>query len=86
MSLNIIFTYVNSAGLDKMLHFATFRLGHHCLPRYLFTCIQNENGLMSNEFYLNKLVCNCQCFVHESLSTYNVYCIYLNVLQTYLIL
>ena len=46
LSLKIVFILANSANPDEMLHDATFHLGLHCLPKYLFisTCIQNEKG------------------------------------------
>ena len=36
----------NSADPDQMSSFVTFYLGLHCLIKYLFTGIQNENGLL----------------------------------------
>ena len=44
LSLNIVFIFANSADPDEMLHYAAFHLGLHCLPKYLFTGIQNEKG------------------------------------------
>ena len=32
-SLEIVFIFANSAGPDEMMHFATFHLGLHCLPK-----------------------------------------------------
>ena len=34
----------NSADPDEMCPYAAFHLGLHCLPKYLFTSIQNEKG------------------------------------------
>ena len=42
MSLKLVFILANSADPDEILHNATFHLGLHCLPKYLFTGIQNE--------------------------------------------
>ena len=28
---------------DEMPHYVAFHLGLHCLPKYLFTSVQNEN-------------------------------------------
>ena len=36
--------FANSADPDEMQHFAAFHLGLHCLPKYLFTGMQNEKG------------------------------------------
>ena len=44
MSHNIVFILINSADPAEMPPLAAFHLGHHCLPKYLFTSIQNENG------------------------------------------
>ena len=41
MSLKIVFILANSENPDKMPTYVTFHLGIHCLPKYLFTCIQN---------------------------------------------
>ena len=38
----IVFILANSAHSDEMPPYATFNLGLHCLPKYLFTGIQNE--------------------------------------------
>ena len=35
-----------SADPDEMLPYAAFHLGLRCLPKYLFTSIQNEKGLI----------------------------------------
>ena len=45
LSLKIDFALANSADLDKMLPYAAFHLGLHCLPKYLFTGTQNEKYL-----------------------------------------
>ena len=42
VSLYIVFILVNSAESDGMLHCVAFHLGLHCLPKYSFTGIQNE--------------------------------------------
>ena len=34
--LNILLTYINSADLDEMQHYAAFHLGLHCLLKYVF--------------------------------------------------
>ena len=44
MSIKIVFILANSADPDKMSPCAAFHLGLLCLPKYLFTCIQNEKG------------------------------------------
>ena len=45
LSLKIVFIFIaNSADSDEMLPYAAFHLGLHCLPKYLFTDIQNEKG------------------------------------------
>ena len=48
MSLKLAFIFAHSADPDKnpdeMPSYATFHLGLHCLPKYLFTGIQNEIG------------------------------------------
>ena len=42
--LKIVYILANSADPDEMPHNAAFHLGLHCLPKYLFICIQNEKG------------------------------------------
>ena len=42
--LKIVFIFAYSADPEEMLHYAAFHLGFHCLPKYLFTGIQNEKG------------------------------------------
>ena len=37
MSLKIVYILANSADPDKMLPYAAFHLGLHCLPKYLFS-------------------------------------------------
>ena len=44
LSLNIVFILANSADPDEMPHYAAFYLDLHCLPKYLFTSIQNVKG------------------------------------------
>ena len=44
MSLKIMFISANSANADGRLTYAAFHLGLHCLPKYLLTSNQNENG------------------------------------------
>ena len=44
LSLKIVFILANSADPDEMPHYAAFHLGLHCLPKYLYTGIQNEKG------------------------------------------
>ena len=44
MSLKIIFILANSADPDEIQPYAAFHPGLHCLPKYLFTGIQNEKG------------------------------------------
>ena len=44
LSLKIGFILANSADPDEMPPYAAFHLGFHCLPKYLFTGIQNETG------------------------------------------
>ena len=46
MSLKIVFILSNRAYPDKMPPYAAFYLGIHCLPKYLFTGIQNQNNYM----------------------------------------
>ena len=43
-SLKIVFKLANSADTDEMLLYAAFHLRLHCLPRYMYTNIQNEKG------------------------------------------
>ena len=43
-SLKIVFIQANSADPDEMPPYAAFHLGLHCLPKYLFTGMQNEKG------------------------------------------
>ena len=38
------FNLANSTDPDEMLPYAAFHLDLHCLPKYLFTDIQNEMG------------------------------------------
>ena len=38
------FTFANCVDPDKMPPYATFHLGLHCLPKYMFTSIQNLKG------------------------------------------
>ena len=42
--------YANSEDLDEMPPYAAFHLGLHCLPKYMFTSIQNEKGYTKNVF------------------------------------
>ena len=44
MFLRIIFISASSADPDEMSPYVTFHLGLHCLPKYLFSGIQNEKG------------------------------------------
>ena len=45
LSLKIsFFILANCAASDEMPPYAAFHLGLHCLPKYLLTGIQNENG------------------------------------------
>ena len=41
-SLNVVFILVNSADPDEVPPYAAFHLGLHCLPKYLFTDMQNK--------------------------------------------
>ena len=43
-----MFFIANSADPDEMLHHVAFLLDLHCLPKYLFTSIQNEKGAVLN--------------------------------------
>ena len=43
MSLIIGFILANSADLDEMLTYTAFHLGLRCLPKYVFTGIQNKD-------------------------------------------
>ena len=38
------FVLANSAGPDEKHHNATFRLGLHCLPKYLLMRLQSSKG------------------------------------------
>ena len=38
------FYHSNSVNPNKMLLYAAFQLGLHCVPTYLFTGIQNKKG------------------------------------------
>ena len=42
-SLKIEFVLTNSADPNEMSHYATFRLGLHCLPKYLFRGFWSAN-------------------------------------------
>ena len=44
MSLNFVYILANSADADEMLPYTEFHFGLHCLPKYLFTGIKNENA------------------------------------------
>ena len=44
MSLKFVFMLANSADPDEMPPYAAFHLGRHCLPKYLFTRVQSEQG------------------------------------------
>ena len=39
-----IFILANSEDPDEMPHNVAFHLGLHCLPKYMFSSIQNEKG------------------------------------------
>ena len=43
-SLKIDFILANNADPNEMLPYVAFHLGLHCLPKYMFTSIQNEKG------------------------------------------
>ena len=45
MSLDVVLILAKQCRPDEMPPYAEFHLGTHCLPMYLFTCIQNEKGL-----------------------------------------
>ena len=44
MSLKTLFILANTEDPDEIPSYAAFRLGLHCLLKYLFTGIQNEKG------------------------------------------
>ena len=44
-------------SLHEMLHYEAFHLGLHCLPKYLFAGIQNENGLDQIDLKSKDIVC-----------------------------
>ena len=44
LSLNIAFILAPDADPDEMSPYVVFLLGLHCLPKYLFSSIQNEKG------------------------------------------
>ena len=44
MSVKNVFILAHSADPDEMPPYASFHLGLHCLPKYLFTSIQNDKG------------------------------------------
>ena len=44
LSLKIVLILANSAGPDEMPHYVAFRLGHHCLPKYMFRGSQYNKG------------------------------------------
>ena len=44
LSLKIVFILAKSVDPYEILPYASFYLGFHCLPKYLFTSIQNEKG------------------------------------------
>ena len=44
-------------SLHEMLHYEAFHLGLHCLPKYLFACIQNENDLDQIDLKSKDIVC-----------------------------
>ena len=41
----IMKSLANSADPGEILHYAAFHLGLHCLPKYLFSGIQNEENV-----------------------------------------
>ena len=55
LSLKIAYILANSADPDEMPPYAAFHPGLQCLPNYLFTGIQNENGKTYLFSYLVKL-------------------------------
>ena len=44
MYLKIVFILENSADLYEMPPYGAFHLDLHCMPKYMFTGIQNEKG------------------------------------------
>ena len=40
--------FANRADPDEMPHYAAFHKGLHCLPKNVFSCIQNEKKLIVN--------------------------------------
>ena len=45
LSFKIDFVLANRADPNKMLHYAAFHLGLHCLPKYLFRGFLSSRGL-----------------------------------------
>ena len=56
-SLKIAFILANSTDSDEMPPYATFHLGLHCLPKYLFTGIQNEKDKLALGVEIPCLTC-----------------------------
>ena len=49
MSLKIVFILTNSADSAEFSPYATSHLELHSLPKYIFTCIQNEKGYICSQ-------------------------------------
>ena len=50
LSLKIVFVLANSSDPDEMRPYAAFHLGLQCLPKDLFTSVQNEKGYTIPQF------------------------------------
>ena len=46
LSPNIVFILANRADFDDMPPYVAFHLDLYCLPKYVFTGVHNENGLL----------------------------------------
>ena len=44
LSLKMDFVLANSADTDKMMHYAVFHLGLHCLPKYCVKGFWSSKG------------------------------------------
>ena len=59
----IVFNFANSADPDEMPTYAAYHLGLHCLPKYLFTGIQNEKGYDITDILVNNTLTQLILFI-----------------------
>ena len=68
LSLMIVFIFANCTGPDEMPPYAAFHLCLHCLPKYLFTGMQNErvnicsNKVSHRKIFFSKMLPSCSDF------------------------